>query len=58
MKNAKVAKGMNRFRKEFLKIIYSKGVPKHLKNNYRKFHHKPMRRRSKFNKIFSEYEND
>ena len=39
MKNAKVAKGMNRFRKEFLKIMYFKGVPKHLKNNYRKFHH-------------------
>lgn len=56
MKNAKVAKGMDRFRKEFLKIMYSKGVPKHLKNNYRKFHHKSMRRLSKFNKIFREYE--
>lgn len=57
MRRDKVARGMNHYRKELLKLL-AKRVPRHLKNNYRKFHHKPMRRRSKFNKIFSEYEND
>lgn len=57
MKRDKVARGMNHYRKEVLKLL-AKRVPRHLKNNHRKFHHKPMRRLSKFNKIFSEYENN
>lgn len=50
MKDRKVARGMNRARKEILKFFESR-VPKHLKNNYKKMHHKPMTRKSKFNRI-------
>ena len=55
MRRDKVARGMNHYRKELLKLL-AKRVPRHLKNNYRKFHHKPMRRHSRFNKVFLEYE--
>ena len=57
MKNPKVAHGMNRFRKEIMKL-FELHVPRHLKNNYKKMHHKSMIRKSKFNRIkiyFDEY---
>ena len=49
MKNPKVAHGMNRFRKEIMKL-FELHVPRHLKNNYKKMHHEPMTRKCKSNR--------
>ncbi len=38
-------KEWRKFWKKIMVIMYEKGVPKHLKNNWRKMHHLPMTRR-------------
>lgn len=38
-------KEWRRFWKKIMVIMYEEGVPKHLKNNWRKIHHLPMVRR-------------